>query len=72
MDNNDSASLTDGIEVEVKGPGKQWRWRDEYLRKQELERAENSDDETVGEVKGPGPEWETNSEGVYINRDDDE
>jgi hypothetical protein len=70
MDNTDNATLADGVEVEVKGPGKQWKWRDAYLRKQEAQAA--SGEEVDYEIKGPGPEWETDSEGVYVNRDEDE
>lgn len=66
---NDDTALTDSILVEVKGPGKQWAWRDRHFEMQaELEA---KDVEEV-DYKGPGPEWDTNEEGVYINRDEDE
>ena len=72
MDNTDNTTLTDGVQVEVKGPGKQWKWRDAYLQEQEENRVRSESGDEDIEVKGPGPEWETDSEGVYINRDEDE
>jgi len=59
--------VTDSLEVEVKGPGKQWAWRDEQEEARRAAQGEEYED-----LKGPGPEWETNEEGEYINREDDE
>jgi len=71
MDTNDKAQISDSVEVEVKGPGKQWKWRDQVLLEEEAARAEGV--EAIDyEVKGPGPEWETNEKGEFINRDEDE
>jgi hypothetical protein len=63
----DKTGISDSIEVKVKGPGKQWAWRDKLVAEQEAEEAE-----ALKDRKGPGPEWDTNEEGVYINRDEDE